>query len=160
MPPVEVESKKGLEVRWAREGDIPWIEAELLEFSQAIGTKYPLFPLGETFRRETLLKLMADHLFLVAETPRSSLPVGLIAGVVVPHALNPAILMLHEMFWWVTPEHRGSRAGLVLLDAFVGWGKENCQWVYFSIHHTTKVSSRAMLRRGFHEEQTQYLLEV
>lgn len=150
-----------MNVRRAGEEDIPWLESELLEFSQSIGTKHPLFPADESYRRETLLSLMRDHLFLIYQPEHFPLPVGLIAGVVIPHMLNPDLRVLHELLWWVSPKHRGiSRAGIVLLDAFVAWGKDNCQWVYFSIHRTTEVSERSMSRLGFRPEQTQYLLEV
>jgi RimJ/RimL family protein N-acetyltransferase len=155
---VPVDDAHRVEIRWAKEEDIPWVETELLEFSEAIGTKYPLFPLDADFRRDTLVKLMNDHLFLIAE--KAGTPVGLISGVMIPHLLNPAVTVLHELFWWVNPKYRGTRAGLMLLEDFVEWGKQHCQWVYFSVHRTTEVSKRAMIRQGFREEQTVFLLEV
>ncbi len=147
-----------MNVRWAGEEDIPWIETELLEFSQSIGTKHPLFPPDETIRRGTLQLFMRDHLFFVAERREELL--GFIMGFLIPHPFNLKVTVLTEALWWVPPRHRGSRAGVMLLDAFVDWGKENADWVYFAIHRTTGMSDRALLRRGFREEQRQYLLEV
>lgn len=155
---VPVDKAQRMNVRWAGEEDIPWVETELLEFSQSIGTKHLLFPANETRRRESLEFFMRDHLFIVAE--RGAERLGFILGFVIPHPLNWAIRVLTESMWWVPPRHRGSRAAVALLDAFVAWGKTNCHWIQFAIHRTTGMSDRALLRRGFQEEQTQYLLEV
>jgi len=145
-------------IRWAGEEDIPWIETELLGFSQSIGTTRPLFPANAAGRLDSLKLFIRDHLFIVAE--RETERLGFIVGFVIPHPLNWEIRVLTESMWWVPPRHRGSRAAVALLDAFVAWGKTNCHWIQFAIHRTTGISDRALLRRGFREEQRQYLLEV
>ncbi len=155
---VLVDSARRVEIRRAREEDIPWVETELVEFSQSIGTKHSLFPPSAEALRGSLQFFMRDHLFLVAE--RGTQRLGFIVGFVTPHPFNHKLQVLTEVLWWVPPRHRGCRAGVMLLDAFVDWGKDNAEWVYFAIHRTTPMSDRALVRRGFREEQRQYLLEA
>ncbi len=155
---VSVEKACRVNVRRAGEGDIPWLESELLEFSKSIGTKHSLFPTDEKARRDSLNLFMGNHLFLVAE--RGEEPLGFIVGFLIPHPFNQKLHVLTEALWWVPPRHRGSRAGVMLLDAFVDWGKEKADWIYFAIHRTTRMYDRALRKRGFRYEQTQYLLEV
>lgn len=49
-------------------------------------------------------------------------PCGLIAGVVQPLLFNHARIA-SEIVWWVDEEHRRSKLGLQLLDAFEYWGE-------------------------------------
>lgn len=45
-----------------------------------------------------------------------------IAGVfLVPHFFNKNVLVAQEIFWWVDPPHRGSRAGIKLYRAMMDY---------------------------------------
>ena len=47
-----------------------------------------------------------------------------IGGMVYPHFFNPNMTMAQEMFWWVNPDARKSRTGLLLLAALEDWAVE------------------------------------
>lgn len=76
------------------------------------------------------------------------------------HPYNPAIRVLTETFWWVTPNARGSRAGLMLLDAFTAYGERNADWIVFTLEHHSPVNERTLTKRGFHLHERSYLREV
>lgn len=143
-------------VRPATLEDIPWLLEQLAAFDQFFGSSRSLFPSIE-YAESTLALLITEHLFLVAE---SNGPLGFIAGMVVPHTLNPAITVLSELFWWVAPQHRGSRAGLLLLNAYVAAGKQRAHWVTMTLEADSPVAPRCLEQRGFRLKETTYLLEV
>lgn len=144
--------------RLATADDIDWLLVELAEFSAFYGTKRPLCGPDEDYNRALLSKLITDHLLMIAE--RGTERLGLIAGMYTPHFMNPDIQTLSELFWWVAPRHRRTPAGKLLLDAFVQWGRENADWVFFTLEHDSPVSERVMTKRGFRIKESQYLLEV
>jgi hypothetical protein len=87
-------------------------------------------------------------------------PVGFVSGMLAAHPYNPALTVLTEMFWWVAPEARGSRAGLLLLDAFLAYGERNADWIIFTLEHHSPVNERTLTKRGFHLHERSYLYEV
>src|SRR5690242_19177309 len=42
-------------------------------------------------------------------------PIGVIGGLINPNIYNPEVMCLAEILWYVLPEHRGGRAGYLLL---------------------------------------------
>jgi len=50
--------------------------------------------------------------------------VGLIMGVIVPAIWCDKTLVLHELAWYVKPEHRNTTTGYRLLKAYVEYGKQ------------------------------------
>ena len=146
-------------IRHATEGDVLWLLPELVEFAKFADTKYSMIPSKESVQVEILTGMIKDHLFLVAEGPTG--PMGFVAGLVVPHLFNPEILVCHETFWWVKVEHRGSSAGIRLLDAFTLWCESHgVHWIFFSFQHNTPINERAFTKRGFRIQEYQYLKEV
>lgn len=137
--------------------DIDWMVAQLKEFSRYYGSKRALFG-DEAYARNGLVETIKKHLVLVAE--KDGAPVGFIAGLVSPHLYNPEIRILCELFWWVMPGHRGGRASPMLLDAFVEWGKEHADWITFGTTEKTPIKESSLIRRGFHLQETSYLMEV
>lgn len=85
---------------------------------------------------------------------------GLIGGQLAPHPFNPELLVLTELFWWVDPEHRGGRAGAMLLDAFTAYGEEHAHWILFTLEHESPVNDRCLTKRGFALKERCYLREV
>lgn len=136
-----------------------WMLLELEQFAQFLDTKHSLLPPEESTREEILLTLMKEHLFLIAEKDGGG-RTGLFAGIVVPHILNPSVRVLYELIWWVSLEHRGSSAGLRLLDAALDWAKGKVDWVFWTTQHNTPVADRVFLKRGFKVQQTDFLLEL
>jgi hypothetical protein len=105
-----------------------------------------------------LRRLIKYHLFLIAQ--KDGQPVGFMCGLVSPHIFNPKRLSLQEIWWWVDIDHRRGRAGKMLLDAFVEWGKEHVDWIFLATHRDTNVKPTALAKRGFVELETEWLLEV
>jgi hypothetical protein len=148
---------KDIVIRRAGPEDVGWILGELSRFSQFVGTHRPLFE-DAKHAQGLVEQVIAKHLFLVAERNQDKL--GFIAGVVLPHPFNPSIRTLSEQWWWVCEEHRRSRAGLLLLDAFVEWGEANVDWISFSVEAKSPVRDETLTRRGFRLQEKTFLREV
>ena len=144
-------------VRRASPSDVDWIIPELRKFSEFYGTKKPLFG-SEEYVRQALPFIIENHFCLVAEIKNK--PVGLIMGFVQPHPFNPEIKVLAETIWWVEESHRHSKAAHLLFNAFVAWGKENCDWVTFGLTVKTRIHEATLLTKGFKLRERNYLLEV
>ena len=145
-------------VRGAVETDLEWLFGEMKSFSEFFGSNKSLMPDDVDHGFKILEDLVKNHLFLIAEEDGERL--GLIAGMVHPHLFNPAIKVLSEFFWWVPEEHRGSRAGLMLLNEFTKWGKDNVDWVIMTLEHHSPVNTRCLTKRNFKPRETTYMLEV
>jgi GNAT superfamily N-acetyltransferase len=76
-------------------------------------------------------------------------PVGLLAGMKVPHLFSEQELAI-EQVWWVDPEHRNTRYSLMLIGLFEEWAKRtNCnQVVMGGLDGSTNVS-KLYTRLGF-----------
>ncbi len=147
-----------MNIRKAQEGDAEWLIPELSKFAQFACTRLSMLPQNVEVIHEGLRKFIETHLFLVAENDGEA--AGFVAGLVFPHLFNPEILVLQEIFWWVREQYRGSRAALLLLNAFVEWGREHVDWIFFSMQHNTPATDRALVKRGFKMHEQTYLLEV
>lgn len=112
--------------------------------------------MGTDAHAESLLAhLMDTQLVLVAD--RDGEPVGLIAGAIAPHPFNPDISVATELWWFVAPAHRGSRAGLALLDAYDAWAAANADVKGMTLEATSPVNPRVLLKRGYVLAETQYV---
>lgn len=147
-----------IEVRKASDADLDWMFSELQAFDDFFGAKKSLIPSDPAEGRKILENLVEQHLFLVAE--RDGKLLGLIAGMIHNHLFNPEVTVLTEIFWWVPSEYRGSRAGLMLLNEFTNWGKENVDWVTMTLEHHSPVNEKSLFKRGFKLSEKQYMLEV
>lgn len=145
-------------VRRAEQADVPWVLGQLRAFAAAYGTRRSLF--GDAGHAEALVAgLIEDQFVAIAE--RDGEPVGLIAGVLQPHPFNPDLQVASELWWWVTPEVRGSRAGHLLLDAFEGWALESeADLINFTLEAHSPVRDRTLERRGYRLFERQFLREV
>jgi RimJ/RimL family protein N-acetyltransferase len=152
-------------VRPASRADIPWLLEQLRAFADFSNTAHSLFPADETVATAIVDSLIAQAgqwrgVFLIAETPADHTPLGFIVGVLGAHPFNPRVRVLSELFWWVTPSHRGSSAGARLLDAFVGFGKRHADQVVLTLEHESPDLEAGFVRRGFRLKERTYLLEV
>lgn len=143
--------------------DLEWIDSQLGVMQAEVwpgGGRYPLPPADARVRRDLLLRYSAEHILLLAVGPGGDRR-GFVLVLVAPHVLNPALLTAYEALFWVTPEHRGGRSALALLDSALAQAKRRgCVWVWWSSQITHEVGARALARRGFRERERQWLLEL
>src|SRR3990167_598229 len=145
-----------MRVRAAEPGDVDWMLDELRQFAAWVERKRPLYDAPHA--REWLPRLIAGHFVRVAHTGEAR--AGFLVGLVGAHPLNPGVRTLTELFWWVAAGHRDSRAGLLLLEAFVEWGKAHADWILLSLEAESLVNEETLNRRGFVLKERGYLLEV
>lgn len=146
-----------ISVRHARLTDARWLFEQLLAFDKFANYKRSLME-DKEYARQALETLITGHVAYVAE--RNGAPLGFIAGYRTPHPFNPLIKVLTEVFWWVTPENRGGRAGLLLLKEFEKFGYKFCDWIVFTLEHHSPVRNTTLLKRGYKFKEQAYLLEV
>lgn len=145
-----------LVVRRATSDDIPWLVQELRAFATWNGVG--LF--GDVAYAEGLLAHLIDTQFVAIATDNGT-PVGLIAGTVSPHPFNPDLSMATELWWWVTPVERGTRAGAMLLTAFDEWADDSgADLVSFTLEADSPVRDRTLERRGYRLMEKQFVREV
>ena len=160
----EISPDKTVLLRRAVEDDLPWILDQLVEFDKFSGYKRSLVADMDHAKRG-VLDMIRAHFFMLAINPRLGIQypetfLGFIAGWQTAHPFNPQLRVLTETFWWVAQEHRRSRAGLELLNAFTEWGALNCDMVIMTLEHHSPVNEKHLLRRGFKRKETAYLLEA
>lgn len=141
----------------ATHADIPWLAGQMRAFTSALNTKHSyIFPTDEPLHRE-LQEMIDRHIVLVAW--RYGKPVGAIGGISAPHPFNPGVSTLTERFWWVCPEHRGSKAGYLLLRAFMKIG-ERYHTTCVSLENDSNVSDRMMQRFGLSQSERTFVREM
>jgi hypothetical protein len=149
-----------ISVRRATRLDVPWLLTQLEEFASFFGSKHSLFP-KDPMVAVTIVTAFVDQLeFFLAVDHATQRPVGFIAGALNKHPMNPAIRVLSEVFWWVTPDRRGSSAGARLLERFLAFGEGNADWIVMTLEAKSPVDPASLERRGFHQHERTYLLEV
>jgi hypothetical protein len=144
-------------VRPADGEDIPWMLNELQSFADFLDTAYPMFP-SLDHARTVLDALITQHVVFVAEDDGELR--GFIAGLLAPHHFNPSVMTLTELLWWVTVEYRGSRAGALLLQAFLDHGRREANWIIMTLEDKSPVKADGLLKRGFVPFEHNYLCEV
>ncbi len=145
-------------VRNATVQDIPWLLDELRKFSEFFGTRKPLFPADEDKALSVVSGLISSQPFFIAEV--NGYPAGFIAGILAPHGFNDDITQLTEVFWWVAPEYRHSRAAIGLYREFLRVGMEQADWVVMTLESASPVKPDLFESRGFRLHERSYLLEV
>jgi N-acetylglutamate synthase-like GNAT family acetyltransferase len=151
-------------IRPASRADIPWLLEQLRAFADFSNTAHSLFPDEESVATAIVDSLIAQAgqwqgVFLIAEAADHT-RLGFIVGLLGAHPFNPRVRVLSELFWWVTPNHRGSSAGARLLDAFVGFGKRHADQVVLTLEHESPDLEAGFVRRGFRLKERTFLLEV
>jgi len=146
-------------VRIATLLDKEWMLEELKAFSNSYQTKYELFPKSNDDADLFLTNLINNGVTLISETDEGE-RTGLIAGVLAPHYFNKELITLSELFWWVSEKHRGSRAGLMLYNAFMEKGKELSNWIVFSLKSGSPVNPEFFTKKEFKPLDQSFLLEV
>jgi N-acetylglutamate synthase-like GNAT family acetyltransferase len=152
-----------IHVREATFEDIPWILGELKKFATFMGTERTLFP-TEEYATEKLKEVIESHVFCIAESYNKEMTlassVGFIAGICGPHFFNPEIITLSELFWWVTPEWRNTRAGALLFSEFMHSGRVRANMIVMTLEEQSPVHEETLTRHGFKRYERNYVLEV
>ncbi len=151
-------------VRDATAADVPWLIGQLEAFDRFAGYKRPLLE-DRVYAAERLGDMIRNHVVLIAAIAGEhegwpNVPAGFIAGYRHSHPYNPKLRMLTETFWWVAPEHRRKRAGILLLDKFTELGRQQNEMVVMSLEHNSPVKDRHLLKRGYRAQETSYVLEA
>jgi len=145
-------------IRSSESPDIPWLVPQLFAFLASTGL--PFNPTRE--HAEAALKRLMDRgVVLVAEDEKTGELMGTIGGTIDWHLFDPSVLVLAELWWWVPQEHRGSDAGLLLLQAFRQRGLEDVDVITMSTLETTHPGiGRHLEAMGFQRREQAYMLFV
>jgi ribosomal protein S18 acetylase RimI-like enzyme len=147
----------GMTVRRAVASDVDWILGELRQFAEFTGIAHALIE-DEAHAKSLLTSMIANHYFMVAEDGET--PAGFIAAYEIPHPFFPKKRLLSETFWWVKPAARGSRAGAMLLNAYIEHGKANADIVTISLEEKSTIKQSTLERRGFRLTERSFIMEV
>lgn len=99
-----------------------------------------------------------NYVWFVAEENHKV--VGIIAGFIGPHFMNPSKTCLSEMLWWVLPERRNSSAGSRLFHAFMKYGEEHADMVVMTLEHNSPVKDSYFERQGFKCKEKSFVKEM
>jgi GNAT superfamily N-acetyltransferase len=106
-------------------------------------------------------EILDSGVVFIAENDNSE-RVGALACIVAPAVWFPED-ELHELFWYVLPEHRGTSAGLRLLKAFIDYGKahESVRKIILLRRDDSPLSKDAYSKRGFSpSKESSWFMEV
>lgn len=146
----------GISLREATLQDIDWMLVQLKLFAEFYQSSHSLFSDDDGFNRNLLKQIIEGHYFLVSENDGKVS--GFIAGMISPHLFNPKIKTFTELFFWVLPEYRGTRAGSALLNAFVEFGKDY-HWTVMTLEHNSPIKDESLLKRGFKYKEQSFIKE-
>lgn len=151
-------------IRPARPNDLDWMIPELQEFAKFAEHKYSLFPEDENYIRQGFENLILNGVCLCADkenaTDGTIEGIGFIVGMYSPHAFNPKIKTLIEMFFWVKEEYRGCRAGLQLFNEYLKIGRETAHWIIFTLEDVSPMKDEFLFKKGFKLKEKNFLMEV
>lgn len=141
-----------MQVRPATTDDLDWIQKELREFAALMGTTKSVY---DDNAPAFIKNLIENHVFLVIPN------VGIIAGMLGPHFINPKIRVLSETFWWVAKDSRASGVGTALFEAFVEAGRQHeADWVTVTLEATSPIEDEFLFSRSFRLQEKCFLKEL
>lgn len=135
-----------MKVRLALEEDLDWLIniAAIRMLSEEVGRPEYIdidrinFLLEEMIRQGTL--------YVTEEKDKLT---GVIGGLFIPNFFNEKIKVLAEVFWYVVPEFRGSRAGALLLNIFTKKGELEADEICFSLLTKSMINPKTLTKRGY-----------
>lgn len=142
-------------VRRATELDIPWVVEQAKEFIE-----YLQLPLkwNEAHMYGVVEEYVKSHHVILAI--KGTLRVGVAAGFVTPHLLDPSTKVFTEIMWWVRPEWRGSRAGVMLLNAMEYVAKSRGAFFVLSTEEHSPLNKASLAKRGYKLRELSYVKEM
>ena len=144
-----------MQIRRGVDADIPWLLTQLRVFASHYPVALPI--VGTDSYSETLLGTLMRDQYLSVATLDDGTPVGLIAGALVAHPYNPELLIVSELWWWVTPEARGSRAGMMLLADLERWADAHDAPLSLTMETNTALNDRHLTKRGYVPVERQFI---
>lgn len=113
--------------------------------------------LQQELKREELINI--PNLYNLAEksmkegtafiTKAENCPIGALGALLVNNVYNPNLLSLVELFWYVVPEYRNTRAGALLFNRFNQKGAECANEATLSLLDSSDINIKSLERRGF-----------
>jgi len=100
-----------------------------------------------------LSTLLAQGIVLVAE--RAGIPVGFIAALAMQHPISGRMYG-DEVAWWVEPEARNGRAGVMLLTALEEWARQEGLSLLKMVAPAESQVGTFLHRRGYDAVETAY----
>lgn len=76
-------------------------------------------------------------------------PVGALGALLVPNLFNPDLKTLAEIFWYVLPEYRHTRAGALLMMAFEDKAEDIADEATLSLLPSSTIGMDTLEKRGF-----------
>lgn len=102
-------------------------------------------------------KVIKDHTAFVVKV--DGVCVGALAAMLSPNLYNPQLLTFAELFWYVLPEYRNTRAGILLISVFDKRGEECADFSAMSLLGGSKVNEKTMKNRGYALSEYAFLRE-
>lgn len=143
-------------VRLAEIHDVDWIVKEAGRRMTHEELKKPDLYDPHTLQELALKGIREQTVILVTKHTKI---IGVIGGVLVPHYLNRNQMTLAEIMWYVLPEHRSGRAGLLLLKAFTELAKDKAAKATLSLLGSSPISDKTLEKFGFKLTERNYLME-
>lgn len=142
-------------VRVADYNDLPWIldDAGVKMIQEEV--KQPELYNRATMTNIVIAAIEKETVFIGTADEQ---PVGVIGGIIVPHYLNAEKTTLAEIMWYVYPEYRETRVGLLMLKKYSERAKD-FDYATFSLLAGSPISDRTLERYGFHLKERSFLME-
>jgi ribosomal protein S18 acetylase RimI-like enzyme len=132
-------------VRKARHDDLNWLLEQTELFQNSIDAPVPF---NKDYMTILIGEFIDNHYALIVTN--DGVPYGFAAAMCHPHMFNPDFKIFTEVAWWVSEQHRNTRAGLILLDALEKVAeKEGADVIALSSEHNSPLALRAFTKRGY-----------
>lgn len=82
---------------------------------------------------------------------KGDVPVGALGSLILPNLFNPDLTTMAEIFWYVLPEYRNTRAGALLFNAFDKKAEElGADEATLSLLGSSIINVNTLAKRQFH----------
>jgi GNAT superfamily N-acetyltransferase len=153
-----------MKVREATISDLASVTELLKAFTSATTAHFSFVDNDDQSIEASVLLLLNNPLARVflAETDDGR-PVGTVSGLLYPIWFNHKHLTGQEMFWFVDPDHRRSKAGKLLFDALEKWaastGAQSFSMASAAGPHQKRVN-QIYEKKGYAPTETSYIKEL
>lgn len=142
-------------VRTAKPSDCEWIVEQAKHFIDYLQLQ---FEANEPHLRQVIAEFVTKHVVVLVE--KDGVRCGIAAALLQPHVFNPNVRTLTEVMWWVVPEYRNTRAGLLLLDTLDDIGNKTADLVVMSVEAHSSVNERTLVKRGYKKQELAFVKAV
>ena len=149
-------------VRKATEADLP----KYIELAKAFHTASPMHGAidfdPDGYSRFYLSSINQDSIGIWLAEIGDKI-VGICGALAYPLYFNPSALVVQELWWWLTPNARGSGAGTKMFQQIEQWAKEQNATALFMIaleDERAQKMERLYARAGFKPMERTFIKEV